>query len=281
MNVQECIVEASSIFSSAGIAEPSREARSLLAFALGRETTYLFAHPESRLSQTELSRYRELVRRRESHEPLQYIVGKQEFFALDFKVSPDVLIPRPETELLVETAIKLLKTVDSPRICEVGVGSGCISVALLKNLPAAIVIGLDISAPALEIARANAVIHKVADRLTLHYSDMFSKLEERGFDAIVSNPPYVVVQDFGYLQPEVRDYEPRIALTDGADGLIIIRQLISESPRFLVPGGLLIFEFGFDQVENVKRLLDSKIWRSIEISADLQGIPRTATAILR
>jgi release factor glutamine methyltransferase len=208
---------------------------------------------------------------------LQYITGHQEFYGLDFEVTPDVLIPRPETELLVETALELLdETNNAPLICDVGTGSGCIPVALLHEAAKARAIGLDISMTALRIAARNVARHNVLERLTLLASDCLSALDSRAarFTMIVSNPPYVAEAALAGLQREVREHEPRVALTPGGDGLRIIRRLIADAPRFLEVGGHLLMEIGFDQHEAVERLVDPQAWQLLDIHKDLQGIPR-------
>lgn len=237
---------------------------------------FLIAHSEYELSEAEENEFIELVNRRARREPFQYIMGVQEFYGLDFSVTKDVLIPRPETELIVEHALEILP--QNGRFCEIGVGSGCISVAILHQLVTAQAIGADISEKALRIAEKNAVRHQVADRLDLRISDVFSDFGTEIFDLIVSNPPYVSSQDISTLQAEVRDYEPVTALTDGRDGLSIIGEIVSQAPLFLCSKGFLLMEIGYDQAANVERLFSPEIWRKIEILPDLQGIPRMVKA---
>jgi release factor glutamine methyltransferase len=194
-------------------------------------------------------------------------------------VTPDVLIPRPETELLVEVALEVLRGRDAPLVCDVGTGSGCIPVALLHERPDARALALDISAAALGVARRNAARHGVSTRFETLVSDCFDALgaeESRGmaFPLIVSNPPYIAESDLAGLQREVRDHEPRGALTPGGDGLSVIRRLVSEAPAFLEPGGQLLIEIGFDQHERVAALVNPDVWTLLDIHQDLQGIPR-------
>jgi release factor glutamine methyltransferase len=270
------------LLSNAGIPEPRREASSLLQHAIGRDRAFLLAHPEHTPDGEHTSRYRGLLARRAQREPFHYITGIKEFFGLEFAVSPAVLIPRPETERLVERGIEILSGVDKPRFCEVGVGSGCISIALLVSLPGASAVGLEISGDALAAASANGRRHRVGDRLELRPSDIFAAVGPgEKFDLIVSNPPYVPAAAIEGLQPEVRDHEPRSALTDGADGLSIIRKIVAESPDFLEPGASLLFEFGFDQARQVRALFSPDLWASVRFEDDLQGIPRIAEATLR
>ncbi len=260
----------------AGLTEPRREASSLMAFALGRDRTFIIAHSEYEPSFSELSLFASILARRAQREPLQYITGNQEFYGLDFAVAPGVLIPRPETEIIVEQSIGFLGGRGRSHFCEVGVGSGCISIAILANVPNAEGVGLDISGTALESARTNAARHGIESRIDLRESDVFSAIAttER-FDAIVSNPPYVPAADIAGLQPEVRDFEPRGALTDGADGLSIVRRIIGDAPRFLRPGGLLLIEIGIGQSAEVVSFVDPSIWSTPQFILDLQGIPRT------
>lgn len=275
-NISEKLREATDILQTSGISEPRREAASLLAFALQKDKTFLIAHSEYKLSTEEENRFREFLQRRAKREPFQYITGNQEFYGLDFEVTRDVLIPRPETELIVENAIKFLP--ENSKFCEVGIGSGCISVAILHNVETATAIGLDISENALIIAEKNAKRHKVFDRLQLKNSDVFEVLQNEKFDLIVSNPPYIPHQDFEVLQPEVRDFEPTNALTDGENGLSIIEQIINNAPDFLKSHGILLMEIGFNQSTEVKEMFSPRIWQSIEILPDLQNIPRMVKA---
>jgi release factor glutamine methyltransferase len=223
---------------------------------------------------------RAAVSRRAAGEPLQYITGRQEFYGLEFEVTSDVLIPRPETELLVETALELLKDRPSPLVCDVGTGSGCVAVALLHARTDARALALDISAEALRVAARNAERHGVGSRMLALVSDCLGTLgaEEYAdlrFDLIASNPPYIAEADLAGLQREVREHEPRVALTPGGDGLNVIRRLLSEAPRRLKPCGHLLIEIGFNQHEQVAALVDPRAWTLLDIRRDLQGIPRT------
>ncbi len=277
MNIPQILNIAAEILRAKGIAESRREAASLLAFALGKDKTFLVAHAEYELSAEEQTRFDEVIGRRANREPFQYIVGRQEFYGLNFLVTNDVLIPRPETELIVEAAIEILKNKPS-KFCEVGIGSGCISVSILNALKNTSAIGSDISQNALKVAKKNAEIHRVSGRLELKVSDVFDSLLEEKFDLIVSNPPYISVEDVKTLQPEVRDFEPPAALTDGADGFSIIEKIIVDSPRFLIEDGFLLMEIGFGQARAVEKMFDKNTWRRIEFLPDLQNIPRTIKA---
>ncbi len=277
-NIAEKLKTATEILQRAKITEPRREAVSLLCFALQKDKAFLVAHSEYELSAGEENRFRDLLERRARREPFQYITGAQEFYALDFLVTNDVLIPRPETEIIVENAIEILGENESPKFCEVGVGSGCISVSILHAIPAARAVGLDISEKALKVARTNAERHKVSPRLELKISDVFTSLSNERFDLIVSNPPYIPAGDIEELQAEVRDFEPLAALTDHADGLTIIEKIIAGAPKFLKPDSFLLLEIGFNQADFVRKMFSPRIWRKVEFLLDLQGIPRTVKA---
>jgi release factor glutamine methyltransferase len=281
-NIAENIRTAARILQESAVVEPRREANSLLAFALQKDKTFLIAHPEYVLSREEETRFRELLQRRARREPFQHITGRQEFYGLDFVVSRDVLIPRPETELIVENAVGILKNKENPAFCEVGVGSGCISVSILHEIKTATATGFDVSEKAIEIAQLNAESNGVANRLKLEISDVFSNLRNEIFDLIVSNPPYIPRQDIEALQPEVRNFDPLTALTDGSgDGLSIIEKIIRESPEFLKSGGFLLLEIGFNQAAKVREMFRAETWQSVEILPDLQGIPRMVRARVR
>jgi len=273
--IAEILKEAASELNNAGVPEARREARSLLSFILGKDRTFLISHAEDETDENSFVRLREFVERRAAGEPLQYITGVQDFYGREFRVTPDVLIPRPETELLIEAALQIAGDT-APFICDVGTGSGCIAVTLLCELINARAVAIDKSAPALEIAKLNAQNHSVAERAIFVVSDCFDSLDSRDyeFDWIVSNPPYVAERALEGLQREVRDHEPRIALSPGGDGLSVIRRLIDEGPSFIKPNGYLLMEIGFDQGEAVERLVRNSAWSLRELRPDLQGIPR-------
>jgi release factor glutamine methyltransferase len=276
-SIADLIAEAARILSKAGVPEARRQAMSLIEHVTARDRTFIITHPSTPLASPDVRRLRELVEHRAAGVPLQYLTGHQEFYGLDFEVTPDVLIPRPETELLVETALELLGEASKPTlVCDVGTGSGCIPVALLHELPTTRAVGLDISANALRVAARNAARHNVRERLTLIASDCFAALDSHRarFTMVVSNPPYIVEDALADLQREVRDHEPRVALTPGGDGLRIIKHLIAEAPRFLERGGHLLMEIGFDQHEAVRQLIGRQVWQLLDIHKDLQGIPR-------
>ena len=279
--ISEKLREAETILAAGGVADPRREAASLTAFALKKDRTFLIAHPEYELSIAEEDALAEIVSRRAAREPLQYITGVQEFYGLEFDVTPDVLIPRPETEMVVEAAIDELAAVKDPRFCEVGVGSGCIAESILHNVTPARAIGLDVSPSAIAVARRNAEKLGVAGRIEFRESDVFGSLGGERFEMIASNPPYVPDEDMDGLQEEVRNFEPRVALTDGNDGLSIIRRIVAGSPQFLNAGGVLLVEIGFSQSRAIEEMFDSGIWKALEFLPDLQGIPRLVRAKLK
>ena len=276
MNIAEALREASLILQSAGVPEARREAGSLLSFVISKDRTFLISHVEDQVDEHSLEQFRQAVERRASGEPLQYIAGVQDFFGREFRVTPDVLIPRPETELLVEAALELLGEDTAPSICDVGTGSGCIALTLLCEISEARAVALDKSPAALEIAKRNAANLSVANRATFLVSDCFDSLDSREhqFDLIASNPPYVAAGVVAGLQREVRDHEPRVALSPGPDGLSMIRRLLQDAPAFLRQNGHMIMEIGFDQGQAVQSLVDNRAWRLVELRPDLQGIPR-------
>ncbi len=279
--IRQLVEEAAAELRGAGVSDAVRQARDLLQIATRLESAFIFAHPEFSPDESEISSFRDLVSRRSAREPLQQIRGRQEFFGLEYKVTRDVMIPRPETELIVEEGISLLSGVANPSVCEVGTGSGCIIVSLLHGMPDAIGIGLEKSPDALAITLENAVSNGVVERLELRESDVFGALKQgESFDLIVSNPPYVPLEDVSSLQPEVRDFEPQMALTDGGDGLGIVEQIVNEAPAFLKAGGHLLLEIGFSQSPAVLRMFDPGIWSKSGAFADLQGIPRMIRASL-
>jgi release factor glutamine methyltransferase len=273
--IASAIQEAAQILRSAGVPEARREAGSLLSFVLGKDRTFLISHAEDQLVGDSLERFRESVERRASGEPLQYIVGVQDFFGREFRVTPDVLIPRPETELLVEAVLEVVAR-SARFVCDIGTGSGCIAISLLCEMSEARAVAVDKSTAAIEIAKLNALKHSVSDRILFAVSDCFDSLDssQYQFDLVVSNPPYVAGAMLEGLQREVRDHEPLVALSPGLDGLTMIRRLLLEAPAFLKNNGHMVMEIGFDQGEEVERLVGAAVWDLLEIKPDLQGIPR-------
>jgi release factor glutamine methyltransferase len=257
-----------------GSSTARRDAELLLQRVVGRDRAWMLTHPDAELTPEQSRRYESWMERRARHEPVQYIVGEQEFFGLAMQVTPAVLIPRPETEHLVEALLSRVPR-DAPlRITDVGTGSGAIAVALAHGLPRAQLTALDCSAAALEIARRNAEFHGVAGRVRFVKSDLLSALRAEWFDAVVSNPPYIA--DLEVLEPQVREYEPRAALYAGPTGLEVYGRLIPEAREALVPGGWLLLEIGHGQRDALADLLAG--WDDVEFVNDLQGIPRVAIA---
>ncbi|MCA1578514.1 MAG: peptide chain release factor N(5)-glutamine methyltransferase [Acidobacteria bacterium] len=274
VSIAEALRQASRALDQAGVADARREAGSLLSHVMRRDRTFLISHAEDQLDEDEWKLFENAVARRAAGEPTQYITSVQDFFGRNFRVTPDVLIPRPETELLVEAALELMNP--NAVVCDVGAGSGCIAVTLLCERNDARAVAIDISEAALEVTRQNAHELLVERRIELVRSDCFDELkpETSQFDLIVSNPPYVSANMLAGLQREVRDYEPLVALSPGEDGLSVIRRLLTEAPQFIQANGHLLFEIGFDQAEAVKELVNPDIWTLSKILPDLQGIPR-------
>lgn len=255
----------------------------LIMFTLDCDRAYLYAHPERRLTADELQRYDEALARRVTGVPAQYITGHQEFWGMDLIVSSAVLIPRPETEHVIETVLELAKPdgrgSPSPhdlRIAEVGTGSGAIALALAKELPSAEVYATDISPAALEVARANAARHELGSRIRFHEADLLQGLLHFQFDFVVSNPPYVGESEEEHVQLEVRKFEPRNAVFAGPTGLEVIERLIPQAQEALRPGGWLVFEISGTIAKGVQLLLSD--WMDVKITNDLQGIARVARA---
>jgi release factor glutamine methyltransferase len=238
----------------------------------------LFANGNKALFPRAQSRFSELIARRLTGEPIQYILGGCEFYGLPFKVTRDVLIPRPETEHLVENVIEVAKRFVRPRIVDVGTGSGAIAVALAHHLHDATVTAIDLSRGALAVARENAERNRVADHIRFLEGDLLAPVAGERFEIVVSNPPYVAIIDRASIAVEVREYEPALALFAGEDGLDAYRRLIPAGHAALVPGGYIALEIGFSQANEIERLVASSGFGEIEFMPDLQGIPRVVSA---
>jgi len=267
----------------------------LLMHLLGRDRAWLYAHPEEALDPAITARYLELVAERASGVPTQYLTGKQEFWGLEFEVTPAVLIPRPETEHLVEVVLERLgpkRSREPLRIADVGTGSGCLAIALARELPSAHVIATDISSTALAVARRNAVRHGVSERIQFvqcNLLEAFSgaqpavpqRLDDSTFDLIVSNPPYVGRDERDHLQCEVREHEPGEALFGGECGHELYASLIDQSRRLLLaPGGLLVLELGYNSLKRVSAFVGAASgWMHVGVTRDLAGIPRVLVAV--
>jgi release factor glutamine methyltransferase len=280
MTVGEAIAWGADILDEADGAGPhSREdSMLLLRHVLGIPPAEMHAYRERPLTALQTEAFNALIQRRAKGVPIQYLTGEQEFFGLPFHVTPDVLIPRPETEHLVEAAIARLEHHPAPRIADVGTGSGAIAVALAHSLPHAEIVALDASSAALAVARRNSQQNHVAHRIRFVDSDLLAAVPEETFDAIVSNPPYVAESERKSLPMEVRDYEPAQALFAGPTGLEFYQRLIPAAHAHLVPGAWLLMEIGHGQRDSVRTLLDDKNWDSVEFLPDLQSIPRVAVA---
>jgi release factor glutamine methyltransferase len=251
-----------------------RDAETLLAHLLAHDRAWVFAHPEAELDSDQIEAFRELTARRAAHEPLQYLTGLQEFYGLPLRVTPDTLIPRPETELLVEAVLTRVPHDRPVTILDIGTGSGAIAIALAHNLSQAVVHASDISPAALEIAHQNAMLNQV--EVHFHRSDLLDELPGIPFDVIVSPPPYIPSTDRPILHPQVRDYEPTNALFAGSDGLDIYRRLIPQAFQALTPNGLLAMEIGHGQQLAIAKLLEG--WNNVAFLDDLNHIPRVALA---
>ncbi len=277
------------------VPSPRMNAELLIMFTLDCDRAYLYAHPERELRDEELARYDEALARRATGVPAQYITGHQEFWGLDLIVSPAVLVPRPETEHVVEAVLELAREVAAPgsklggrgapatageapalHIAEVGTGSGAIALALAKELPNAEIDATDISAEALEVARANAARLRLGAGIKFHHADLLEGLGTGKFDFVVSNPPYVGEAEEDEVQLEVRKFEPRNAVFAGPTGLEVIERLILQAEEALRPGGWLIFEISGTIAEKVRELLGG--WKDVQLANDLQGIARVAKA---
>ena len=267
MTLQTAVAQGAELLAASGTPQPRLTAELLLCHAVHCERTYLYAHSEQELREVEWIHYGRWLHERMQGKPLQYITRTQEFYGRPFRVSPSVLIPRPETEILVETVLK--RRPDARSIVDVGAGSGAIAITLALETEARVV-ATDISLPALQVATSNAASLKAHVRFIA--ADLLSVIADSSVDVVVSNPPYVANGERETMQREVRDWEPHVALFAGDTGLDIYRRLIPEAARVLRPGGLLAFEFGFDQADAVKNLAAG--WRAVELTPDLAGVPR-------
>ena len=300
MQLKQALTSALDRLEAAEVGSPRLNAEVLLMFVLGVHRAYLYAHPERELTPEEEARYDEVLAQRSTGIPSQYITGHQEFWGLDFVVSPAVLIPRPETEHLVETVLELARGLPHPKIVDVGTGSGAIALALAHELRSAEMYAVDLSADALEIAEANAsrlqldgrvkfaqcdVLMPIQNQVVIPSEVNLPKADERSrgtpivagfsdFDFVVSNPPYVGFDEADKVQKSVRDFEPKMAVFAGERGLDIIGPLIEQAHRALKPGGWLAMEIGYSMRDAVVNLLNPTLWEDVRVVPDLQGIPR-------
>jgi release factor glutamine methyltransferase len=266
----------------------------LLLHVVGRDRTWLYAHPEDEISAEQQERFLSLIERRAAGEPTQYLTGKQEFWGLEFEVTPDVLIPRPETEHVIEVALDRLAvreiragrkqtlSGEGLRIADVGTGSGCIAIALAKDLPGAKFLATDISPTALKVAQRNAERCHFAIQIDFVRANLLEGIsvvpENAPFDLIASNPPYISRREGPTLQREVRDHEPEVALYGGEEGYELYAALVTQSAANLIPGGIVVLELGHDSLLAVQPLFDTPEWTRVGVTNDLAGIPRVIAA---
>jgi len=283
VTLKDALTSAVDRLSAAQVGSPRMNAELLAMFTLGCDRAFLFAHPERELTIEEQARLEDSLSQRARGVPAQYITGHQEFWGMDFIVSPAVLIPRPETEHVIETVLQLANENNGGRapgipihIIDVGTGSGCIALALAKEFPYAEIHATDISSSALEVAHANAARHQFESRVRFRQTDLLHGIDPGSFDFVVSNPPYVGESEADEVQLEVRKFEPRNAVFAGPTGLEVIERLIPQALATLRPGGWLVIEISGSIVEGVKRLFGE--WQQVQITNDLQGIPRVAFA---
>jgi len=272
--VAELVAWGTNTLARHGVPDARRNCEFLLARALGRDRTWVYTHPQAPVDTRTVGLLRRWVRRRQQREPLWYIVGEEEFYGLAFHVDPRVLIPRPETEMLVDAGLVYLERHPQALVADICTGSGCVAVAVAVRAPASPILATDIAPGALEVAAANAHRHQVADRITFLQGDLWQPLPPQ-VDLVLANPPYVRLPDFPELMPEVRDYEPTLALAAGPDGLDVIRRLLAEAPRRLAPGGALYMEIGEEQGPAVRELAQAAFPAAqVDIRRDLARLDR-------
>ncbi|HXT41532.1 MAG TPA: peptide chain release factor N(5)-glutamine methyltransferase [Candidatus Angelobacter sp.] len=284
MKVLEVIQRSSEFLAKKGVESPRLQTELLLSHVLRVPRLNLYLDFERKLSEADLESVRELVRRRGTREPLQHILGSASFCGLEIKVGRDVLVPRPETELLAERAWDFLSAWPSvhPIALDFGTGSGCVAVVLAAKCPAAQVHAVDVSAEALRVAQDNAVMNGVADKIRFHLGDAFAALPTGVlFALIVANPPYIPVAEIDTLAPEVRDYDPRLALDGGPDGLDFYRRLAREAAKYLEPAGRIMLEFGDGQADRIREIFADHNWVVERIEADYSGRPRILVASVK
>src|SRR6266404_504775 len=318
MDIRTALKQGIAQLRAANVSSHTLAAELLLLHATGRTRTSLYSHPEDQLTESESQNYFSMIERRTAGVPTQHLTGKQEFWGLEFEVTPDVLIPRPETEHVIEVALDRLALRDLRSkqtlnmsgegllVADIGTGSGCIAIALAKELPAARIFALDISPAALTVAQRNATRLGFSDRLIFLESNLLSGVatararyiapllgnsrscetyasriashQSLLFDLIVSNPPYVARREATTLATEVRNHEPAIALFGGEEGYELYADLITQSAGHLKPGGILVLELGHDSLPAVQPLLDTASWTNIGVTNDLAGVPRVLSA---
>ena len=273
MQVREALKQGVARLTASQVGSPRMNAEVLLMFTLGCDRAYLFSHPERELTSDEQARYEEVLGERAGGKPSQYITGHQEFWGMDFLVSSAVLVPRPETEHVIETVLPLARLVTQPRIVDVGTGSGCIALALAKELPDAEICATDVSPAALEIASANAA-RLGLDRVEVRESDLLAGFQPGSVDFVVSNPPYVGESDF--VERQVFEHEPRNAVFAGKTGVEVIERLVPQAREVLKPCGWMVIEIGYSIEAAVRAVV--RDWNVVNITNDLQGIARVVAA---
>ncbi len=277
MVIRETIRFGRQLLEDAGISDADTDAGLLFEAVTGRDRTYRLLHPEEEIPEEQMAEYRNLLERRAAHEPCQYIIGSCEFYGLTFEVNPNVLIPRQDTEVLVEEALKEIPK--EACVLDLCTGSGAIAVALKHSRNDLQVIASDLSEKALDVAKRNG--DRNGCEISFLQSDLFEKIDPaKQFDLIVSNPPYVTDAEYEELMPEVKEHEPKLALTAGAEGLDIYKRLISEAPNYLKPEGRLMVEIGYLQGESVRSLYEANGFREIRIIKDLAGLDRVVAGKL-
>jgi release factor glutamine methyltransferase len=277
MRLRECLEQGAARLGAGPHPDRARrDAEALLLHVTGKNRAWMLAHESDDFGGCVAIQYASLLERRLAGEPIQYITGEAEFYGLPFRVTPHVLIPRPETEHLVETVIALCRGMERPRIVDVGTGSGAIAVGLAHELPQAQVTATDLSDAAIEIAQENAARNGLAGRIRLVQGDLLGPFAGQQFDVVASNPPYVSTADRATLAVEVREHEPAMALFAGADGMTMYRRLIPQAAAVLVTGGHIVLEIGYDQKQAIGNLLAESGYQEVEFVPDLQGIARVA-----
>lgn len=279
MNVLTALHQAVTILTARGIETARMDAEVLLSHCLRVNRSSLYAFPERMLNEQEIHEFISMIRRRERGEPVAYITGQKEFWSLCFLVNPHVLIPRPETEILVEEVLKICRSsYELPRILEIGTGCGAISIALAHELKRVLIVATDVSNDALQVARENARRHGVEQAIFFRHGNLFQPVSET-FDVVVSNPPYISSEEFYHLPADVRDFEPREALVGGHDGFFFHREISMQAPAYLVKGGWLLMEIGFGQRAGVEEILRaSGRYSKIFFREDYAGVPRVSIA---
>lgn len=278
MELKKLYLDTKEKIRNSGIDMPELEASILMHDSLGFSISEIYSNPEMDIAEKDLNKFNERLIRRLDREPSGYITGKKEFYSREFHVNSNVLIPRPETELLVERALELLPENSKCTVIDVGSGSGCVAITLALERTGIRVIATDLSYNAVNVARMNTVKHGVYNRVLLTNADLLTSISESSVDIVVSNPPYVSDRDYYDLPVDVREYEPRMALLGGANGTEFIEKLISESRKVLKSDGFCIIETGYDQAEKVSDIFKGFGYGDINIYSDINGIDRVVSA---